>query len=384
MTELKHTRRKFLKNSMIMTAAAPVIVNHKTTSILSKIKGPVEPIKLAWLEKSKTNLSSGLTWGVPWSRGELQPNQEFHLLNKQKETYKLQSWPLAYWPDGSLKWTGHAATALPANEDYAITPGKTAPADKIITVKDTGSEIEINTQKLQCKVHKSGQVLMSAISLDNQVIASAAVLEAIIQDQPDDNYDNPVHRQTLKGQIENIIIEQNGPLRAVIKITGRHTSTNLTLLPFVIRLIFFAGSDEIKVMHTLIYDANEQIHFVKAIGLSLAVPLNDELHNRHIRFVNAEHDGLFSEAVRGLTGLRRDPGKAFTQAQINGTATPATTALPGKIADQLKYVPSWGDYTLFQGNSEGFTLKKRTAAGHGWISAAQGKRALGTVYLGTP
>ena len=24
---------------------------------------------------------------------------------------EVQSWPLAYWPDGSLKWTGHAVTA---------------------------------------------------------------------------------------------------------------------------------------------------------------------------------------------------------------------------------------------------------------------------------
>jgi hypothetical protein len=23
----------------------------------------------------------------------------------------LQSWPLAYWPDGSIKWTGHALAA---------------------------------------------------------------------------------------------------------------------------------------------------------------------------------------------------------------------------------------------------------------------------------
>ncbi len=378
------SRRKFLKNSLIITAATPAIINTSTANVISKIKTPAGPVKLAWLDKSNSPLSAGLTWGVPWPKGTLKATQKFHLRNVQGNEYAVQSWPLAFWPDGSLKWTGNAASALPSDGEYTIVPGGTAVTSAVITIREDESIIRIDTGKLQCIVNKSGQVLIAEISLNNEPIAISGLLQAIIQDQPDDTYDHPVAREILKGQIEQVTVEHRGPVRAVIKITGRHVSKQLSLLPFVIRLHFFADSDEIKILHTLIYDANEQVHFVKGLGLSFDIPLNDELHNRHIRFVNTEEEGIFGEAVRGLTGLRKDPGILFTHGQINGESTPPLTALPDTIAEHLKYIPAFGDYTLFQGNAEGFTIKKRTAAGHGWLSSAQGKRALGTVYLGTP
>lgn len=369
---------------MIITAATPAVINTGAANILSGIKAGAEPVKLTWLEESNTALSGGLTWGVPWPKGTLQPNQKFHLRNVQKKEFVLQSWPLAYWPDGSLKWTGHAAAQLPSDGAYTVVPGKTESQQVTLSVKESADTWKIDTGKLQCTLNKSGQVLIPQISINHQPIATSGVLEAIIQDQPDDAYDRPVTREILKGKIEKVVLEQSGPVKAVIKISGRHTSEKLALLPFVVRLHFFAGSDEIKILHTLVYDANEQVHFVKGLGLSFEVPLKDELHNRHIRFVNSEEDGIFAEAVRGLTGLRRDPGTPFRSAQLNGEATPPVIELPGIIAQQLKYIPAFGDYTLFQGNSEGFSLRKRTGTGHGWLSAAQGKRALGTVYLGSP
>ncbi|WP_158797946.1 Tat pathway signal sequence domain protein [Pedobacter sp. L105] len=378
------SRRKFIKNSIIATAATPVLVNTSTLNTLSKINTPVTPATLAWIEKSNTPFSAGLTWGVPWPKGRLKADQKFHLSNTEGKNFFIQTWPLAYWPDGSLKWTGHAASGLPSDGSYAVVPGKKEIEGAILIVSNQADEIHINTGFIQCIIRKSGRVLIPEISRNGQIIASSGILTALLQDQPDDNYENPVHRDILSGEIENVVIEQSGPLRAVVKITGRHAADALKLLPFVVRLHFFAGTDEIRILHTLIYDANENEHFIKGLGLSFDVPLNDELHNRHIRFVSDEADGIFAEAVRGLTGLRRDPGALVIAAQLDGKATPPVAEFQNKVAEHLKYIPAFSDYTLFQGNSEGFTIKKRTAAGYGWISSALGKRALGTVYLGTP
>ena len=58
------------------------------------------------------------------------------------------------------------------------------------------------------------------------------------------------------------------------------------------------------------------------------------LHDRHVRL--ATEEGLFAEAVRPLTGLRRDPGEAFRQAQIDGRAVPDLATLPEKFAPLLE------------------------------------------------
>ena len=54
--------------------------------------------------------------------------------------------------------------------------------------------------------------------------------------------------------------EQSGPLRAVVKITGKHksVSSDRAWLPFVVRLYFFAGSDSIRIVHTFIFDGDQQ------------------------------------------------------------------------------------------------------------------------------
>jgi len=80
-------------------------------------------------------------------------------------------------------------------------------------------------------------------------------------------------------------------------------------LPFVVRLYFYRGSDAVRIMHTIIYDADENKDFIRELGIRCQVPLQStELHNRHVRF-SGENSGIFAESVRGLTGLRRDRGK---------------------------------------------------------------------------
>jgi hypothetical protein len=110
------------------------------------------------------------------------------------------------------------------------------------------------------------------------------------------------------------------------------------------------------------------------------------LHDRHVRF-SGQDDGLFAEAVRGLTGLRRDPGREVKDAQLAGRATPDPAAWEGRaqsVAERLEYIPAFGDWTLFQSSADGFEIRKRTREGYTWLTAAQGQRAGGCGYIGTP
>ncbi len=133
-------------------------------------------------------------------------------------------------------------------------------------------------------------------------------------------------------------------------------------------------------LHTIVFDGDESQDFIRGIGLRFSTPLTDALHDRHVRFVG-EQDGLFAEAVRGLTGLRRDPGAGCAQGADRRNRRGRDQ--PGGHRT-LQYIPAFGDWTLLQPNANSFTIRKRTADGHAWLDSGQGHRASGLGYVGGP
>lgn len=369
-----------MKNSMVLTAGLPVLSAFgKTGSDVLAAPGPLT-VPLRWLDKQAPVAGGGVTWGVPWPKGIIKKD-EFILEDADGKAIPQQSWPLAWWPDGSLKWSAHAISLQqqpPAQ--LLLKPGKQKSFTNTIKTENNATSIRIDTGVIQCELAKKGNVLVNYIRHKGRDIATGGKLVLLNSTDPDAA---AVTRSTFEGDIEKISLEQNGPLRAVVKIEGKHTGGGRAWLPFIVRLYFYQGSAAIRVMHTIVFDGDEQKDFITGLGLRFTVPLKDELHNRHVRFCG-ENQGVFAEAVRGLTGLRRDPGEATREAQVNGKATPDAATFPAAVKDRLQYIPAFGDYTLSQITADGFTIQKRTGKGFGWVSSAFGKRAAGLAYLGTP
>ena len=55
-----------------------------------------------------TGVETGVSWGVPWARGMVGRTQTFALTANDGKSQPLQAWPLAWWPDGSIKFSGFA------------------------------------------------------------------------------------------------------------------------------------------------------------------------------------------------------------------------------------------------------------------------------------
>ena len=68
----------------------------------------VEPVSLNWLGGTAPAAPNGVSWGVPWPKGAVQANTPMRLASTGGQTIDVQTWPVAFWPDGSVKWTGHA------------------------------------------------------------------------------------------------------------------------------------------------------------------------------------------------------------------------------------------------------------------------------------
>ncbi|MBN2744062.1 MAG: hypothetical protein JXR39_09230, partial [Marinilabiliaceae bacterium] len=251
-----------------------------------------------------------------------------------------------------------------------------------LVVVETDSLIDIRTGTMRTTLCKSGRVLIASMWRGHRQVACDGRLVMVCQDGLADDGASVVSSVPFEGEITRVTLEQNGPVRAVVKVEGVHTATgHKHWLPFVVRLYFYANSDRVRMMHTMVYDGDENHDFIRGVGVRFSVPMIDELHNRHVRFVG-DNGGVFGEAVRGITGLRRPAGDDNTSAQIEGRPTLPLDQWNPQVAKGLPYVPVWGDYKLVQLAPNSFHISKRTAQGYAWIGSAVGDKASGTGYVG--
>ncbi|MGW6500383.1 exo-rhamnogalacturonan lyase family protein [Nonomuraea angiospora] len=377
------SRRDALKGLAVAGAAVP-LASALESPALAALAIPDVPLR--WLEDRPAE-APGTTWGVPWPKGAVAKEQAFALTAADGAAVPMQTWPLAYWPDGSLKWTAHAVgPGTPAAETYTLRPGPVAATVaapvKPVTVKDEKQYVDVDTGVIRARVRKSGSELISQIWRGETEIARKGQLVNLRQGKIDDDDDRTVEVDSYLSDISKVEVEQSGPVRAVVRIEGRHTSKKgRSWLPFTIRLYFYAGAESVRMTHTFVFDRDGQHDFVAGLGVRFRVPMRDEPYNRHIRFVGDGH-GLLTEAVKGITGLRRDPGAAVRKAQVAGQRLPDIASWDTRVSSRVQLIPDWGDYSLAQLSSEGFTLKKRTKKGYGWVAVDQGRRASGLGYVG--
>ena len=355
---------------------------------------------IRWIDgQAPAEISSGTTWGMPFPRGTVPGAEAVSVTDGTGTPVPSQAWPLATWPDGSLKWAGIALPALDtpsgtyqvtADGDAATGASQPASGGASVTVTEGADSLSVDTGVLQMVINQNGPALFSSLMRDGREVARDARLVSLVQGHIPEGA-GTVGRDAFTGEVTAVVLEQSGPVRAVVRLEGRHRpdapgrpgvpgSGNRDWLPFVVRFYFYANARSVRMVHSFIWDGDAEQDFLAGLGVRFTVPLEDELHNRHIRIAGAD-GGFLTEAVRGLTGLRRDPGAEVREAQITGRPTPPPETWNPEVSGRLHLIPTWGDYTLTQLSADGFELRKRTAAGHGWVGISGGTRAAGFCSL---
>ncbi|MGW1033280.1 exo-rhamnogalacturonan lyase family protein [Streptomyces antibioticus] len=344
------------------------------------------PVTLDWLEDGGLGAAPGCTLGVPWPQGLHPEGRTFAVTDVDGKAVPVQSWPLAHWPDGSLKWTAHAVGS--GKGKLTLTTGEAAVPARKVTVRRSGGTVVVSTGVITARIGTSGATLVKSVTRGTTEIARNGRLVLIRQPEIEDEDQGTVRTERFEGVIGEVTVEQDGPVRAVVRIDGKHRKGSRSWLPFSIRLYFYAGADSFRMVHTVTYDGRQEPgrasgDFVRGLGVRFTVPMRDASYDRHIR-IGGEGTGLLREAVKGVTGLRRDPGAAVQAAQYAGEKLPDPATWDQRVTTRLPYIPEWGDYTLSQLSADGFTVRKRTKKGHGWIAAGGGRRASGLGYVGGP
>jgi len=314
----------------------------------------VPEVKLSWLE-GKPGAAATSTWGTPWPQGVVPADQKFGLTAADGSAVPMQSWPLAYWPDGTLKWSAHAVAADVPADAYTLAAGTPVAPATTVEVSDHKGYVEVDTGVIRARIRTKGRELISGIWRGDVEIARGGTLVSLRQDRIEEDAGKAAQRDWFDSDVHRVTVEQSGPVRAVVRIEGTHRNKHgKSWLPFTVRLYFHAGAEQMRMMHTFIYDRDGSRDYIVGLGVRFRVPMRDAAYDRHVRFVG-DGSGMLSEAVQGITGLRRDPGAAVRAAQIAGTKLPDPATWDQRVTTRLMYIPQWGDYSLSQLSAGGFT-----------------------------
>jgi len=349
------------------------------------------PVKLSWLS-DRPVYQDGVQLGIPWPKGELSRDVSLALTDDTGRGYPADIKPIAFWPDGSVKWTSVSAPFMetaPTSLTVAPAEEKMIPSNSITVVQDeTG--LTVDTGVIICRLEKNSTELIRSVKDQQGHLLCSGGRMVLTADTV-----SPCEGGTLTRTKEylakatQMTVETEGTQRVVIRLSGFHFSAHVptkalperSFMPFELRLCFYAGSASIHMTHTQLYNLQIAQDFIRSMGMVFDRPMAGELYNRYVRLGGER--GLFSESPKLLDTLRTKLGygEHFDE-QLKGHEISFDEEKDGWFLELLDDAPVWNDFKVVQLDSARYTLYKRTKEGFTYIKADIGDRAMGIAALG--
>jgi hypothetical protein len=209
-----------------------------------------------------------VTGGVPLPEGRVEDPARLALLGPDGQPVPAQFAVATRWyPGRSIKWVlVDFQVSLPANgrATYTLTDTGRNPAPKQpVTVKKDGDTVTIGTGPLTLVIRRDKFNLFDEVRLDGEPMIKPHKGGPVLM-QCGTGLPNYKQYRPLNDPGCTLEVEESGPMRAVIKVTGKHLSTdNLPgdkrLLDFVCRIHTHAGSGLVKVVYSMMCRQGENI-----------------------------------------------------------------------------------------------------------------------------
>ncbi len=349
-------------------------------------------VPLQWVGDAPRQ-AQGVSFGVPFDRGLVQPDTPLRLTTDGGEEVDIDTWTLAYWPDGSVKWQGVAAV-IPAGAE-ALTLDKSGDKKRTkrnapsVSVTETERDIQVSTGQLTAYIPRAGVNLIDSLLIGGVKVGESTRLLCSTQSEPLGETTSQIHFANYTSLLKKVEVERKGDVRATVRLDGVHRSdTGREWLPFTVRLYFYGGSDEVRMVHSFIYDGDENKDFIRSLGVRTDVPMREALYNRHVAFSCAD-GGVWSEPVQPLVGRRvlslggkRDRTSALQRLQMEGGRVPDYGEFDATNRSLLDHWAAWDEYRLSQLSADAFTVRKRANDDNPWIGTFSGTRSGGYAFVG--
>ena len=203
-----------------------------------------------------------LTSGIPLSRGRLSHPEHVSLISPAGEEIPVQTEALSRWPDGSVRWLlTDFQTSLQAGSTvkYRLRYGAgihPAPVADPVRATENQAGIRLETGPLRIDLSRTSFRLLDAVWLDrnrdgvfdsDERMTSSSDAGIVLT--------VPGGRQ-FRADLVNaqMQIEQAGPLRACVRISGHHGSADGRMFRYIVRLHVFRGQPFVKLCYTFLND----------------------------------------------------------------------------------------------------------------------------------
>lgn len=355
-------------------------------------------VPLQWIG-NPPELDKPVSFGVPFDKGEVFPESLLQLRSANGEDIPVDTWPLAYWPDGSVKWSG-VAGVIPAGteklmlEKMGKKPKKKSKAGNpndgtSVSVTETHERIQIETGVISAYIPRQGEFLIDSLLYKGVKVGEKARLICNTQSEPVLETTSQVSFTNYTSELKSATVERSGAVRTLVKLEGVHKSKDgREWLPFVVRLYFYSGSEQVKMVHSFVFDGDQDKDFIRALGIRFDIPMREALYNRHIAFSCAD-GGVWSEPVQPLVGRRvltlgkpQEKDLSLQQQQMEGKRIPPYEAFDEKNRSLLDNWASWDSYRLSQLTVDAFSIRKRANDNNPWIGTFSGTRSNGYAFAG--
>jgi hypothetical protein len=281
-----------------------------------------------------------------------------------------------------VKWAALSAVADSKSLRVIKKNKKTKSAPSII-VSDNGSHYTVSTGRLCAWLPKTGKTLIDSMTIDGKTVATNTILTATTTIGSYTSYINKVN------------LERQSAVDAVVRIDGCHSDGLRHWLPFTIRLHFWQGSQQVKMIHTFTYDGEQTTDFITSLGIRFGVPMRTETYNRHVAFAMSP-DRLWTEPVQPLDGRRElcmaqspsEEGRGIPQKhniqmdQMQGRRIPPRDAFDKIGQSLIDNWAQWDGFRLSQLTDNAFSIRKRATNTSPWLGTLTGTRSPGYAFVG--
>lgn len=211
-----------------------------------------------------------ITSGVPFPQAQLASSDHVRLLAGDAEI-PAQIETTARWPDGSIKWllvTFTADVEAGQTGQYRLQYGnrvRRADVTRGLKVNEQDGEVRIETGVMQFTIDRSGNLAelirdgRSLLRKDGVCASHATDSEAAIYN----TLDSPT----------DIVVEEPGPMRVVVKVTSWLTDAGgVRLMRIEKRIMAYRGAAFLRVEHTFVLDQPRKFTNLEKLVYRVPVP----------------------------------------------------------------------------------------------------------------
>lgn len=322
-------------------------------------------MKLTKLDKENKSISA-TTFGIPYGKGEMH-SQELNELCMYDSKGRLECdiFPMAYWPDKSVKWAG-ISTAISNDNEYFLRSGK---KKDNVKVENSREGIKISTPKIKVSIVKTSENITEKIV---DVRSNVVINKQFLKLKSEGNTNNI---KKISCEIENKYLN-----RVLVKQRYAIGRGSINLYYIDVRMYVYSNTTEIKYVVTLYIDKAKGDNIIKSIGICSQTNLFSKVdsYNQFIRF--SLESGPYCEPLHSLASRKFRESNKYYSKQLKALPQ-EIDSIPSSVTENSENNAIWRRFSLEHNNPYSYKLSKCTKNGYEPIIIDQGLKSNGSLSL---